>query len=99
MYHGTDADCVSSILEQGFKPSDGPNQMLGNGVYVSKTIDKAANYGEVVFRLLVYPGHVIRIDRQDHPKQKTWQENYGSAWVPANCGMVPSGLEVRSQAT
>merc|ERR1719323_2124145 len=67
--------------------------MLGNGVYVSASRAKAQAYGQVIFKLLVYPGDVCRVDRQGHPWQKTWQKYYDSAWVPRNCGMVPSGLE------
>ena len=35
-----------------------------------------------------------RIDHQGHPQQKSWHAaGYGTAWVPAACGMVPSGME------
>ena len=95
MFHGTDPDAASSIArEQRFRISTGPDTMLGNGVYVSASRAKAQAYGQVIFKLLVYPGDVCRVDRQGHPNQKTWQTCYDSAWVPRNCGMVPSGLEV-----
>ncbi len=94
MYHGTSTFNASRIVSQGFQISTGYNQMLGNGLYVSKDIEKAKRYGEVVFRLLVYPGRVLVIDYQDHPMRKKWHQEYGSAWVPPNCGMVESGLEV-----
>ncbi len=97
MYHGTSVPSAVQILNGGgFNLSGGPNQMLGNGLYVSKDMTKSLNYGPVVFRLLVYPGRVAIIDQQGHPLQKRWHSEYGSAWVPPNCGMVPSGLEVRS---
>ena len=95
MFHGTDRDAASSIVrEQRFRISTGSGTMLGNGVYVSASRTKAQAYGEVIFKLLVYPGDVCRVDRQGHPWQKRWQKYYDSAWVPRNCGMVPSGLEV-----
>ena len=95
MFHGTDPDAASSIVrEQRFRISTGPDTMLGNGVYVSASRAKAQAYGQVIFKLLVYPGDVCRVDYQGHPWQKTWQKYYDSAWVPRNCGMVPSGLEV-----
>jgi len=30
---------------------------------------------------------------QEHPEQKSWHEDYSSAWVPPYCGMVKSGLQ------
>jgi len=40
--------------------------MLGGGLYVSTDFYKAERYGRggVVFRLLVYPGHVYKIEQQ-----------------------------------
>ena len=67
--------------------------MLGAGIYVSRSIEKAAAYGDTVLKLLVYPGHTCKINRQGHPLQKTWHGDYSSAWVPPDCGMVDSGLE------
>ena len=95
MFHGTNPDAASSIVrENRFRISTGPDTMLGNGVYVSVSRAKAQAYGEVIFKLLVYPGDVCRVDRQGHPWQRKWQRCYDSAWVPQNCGMVLSGLEV-----
>ncbi len=56
-------------------------------------MEKAKAYGPVVLRLLVYLGRVAKITCQGHPLQKSWHAFYGTAWVPPNCGMVPSGLE------
>ena len=95
MFHATDADSAASILQEGFRVSTGSYQMLGNGVYVSATRAKTSAYGDVVFKLLVYPGRVARVDYQGHPMQKRWHQCYGSAWVPPNCGMVQSGYQVR----
>ena len=33
------------------------------------------------------------VDKQNHPDQKSWQNDWDSAWVPQNCGMVKSGRE------
>ena len=92
MYHGTSAASARSIeTEGGFRPSTGG--MLGPGVYVSRDIAKARRYGSVVFACSVSVGKVKKIDKQGHALQKTWQQSgYDSAWVPPNCGMVPSGL-------
>ncbi|XP_017538551.1 grass carp reovirus (GCRV)-induced gene 2q [Pygocentrus nattereri] len=100
MYHGTTMDKAMKILNEGFIPSaDG---MLGRGVYLSRSFEKASRYpvyrqaGEqlAVLKLSVRVGKVKRIDYQGHPMQKTWHDHgYDTAWVPANCGMVPSGLE------
>ena len=94
MYHSTPTcDNVEGILNNGFVWSE-PTNMLGHGIYVSSTLQKAVGYGKFTFKLLVYPGRVCRIDRQGHPKQKSWHSDYSTAWVPPNCGMVPSGHQV-----
>ncbi|XP_078516567.1 uncharacterized protein LOC144781535 [Lissotriton helveticus] len=99
MYHGTSVPAAFSILSNGFTPSkDG---MLGRGVYVSRDIRKVEGYPlnippheRVILKLKVRVGKVKAIDRQGHPLQKTWHKHgYDTAWVPPNCGMVPSGLE------
>ena len=96
MYHSTPKwENVEKILEEGFMWSCPCCNMLGHGIYVSSTLEKAAAYGKFTFKLLVYPGRVKKIDRQDHPKQKSWHKDYSSAWVPPNCGMVPSGHQVK----
>ncbi len=99
MYHGTTMERALKIQSEGFRrSSDG---MLGPGVYVSRSKAKASRYplnagGEqlATLKLSVRVGKVKRIDSQGHPLQRTWhQHGYDTAWVPANCGMVPSGLE------
>ena len=95
MYHSTtDAWMAENILRDGFIPSDSYSNMLGSGIYVSTELEKCLAYGDITFKLLVYPGQFKPIKYQDHPRQKNWQEDYGCAWVPPNCGMVRSGLEV-----
>uniref|UniRef100_A0A671QHL2 Poly [ADP-ribose] polymerase n=1 Tax=Sinocyclocheilus anshuiensis TaxID=1608454 RepID=A0A671QHL2_9TELE len=99
MYHGTTLQNAIRIMNEGFSPSyDG---MLGPGVYVTRSFEKASHYpvnsnGErlAVLKLVVRVGRVKRINYQDHPLQKTWYRyGYDTAWVPPNCGMVNSGLE------
>ncbi|CAE7224056.1 unnamed protein product [Symbiodinium natans] len=91
MYHGTTAANAQSILENGFKPSS--NGMLGKGVYVSADIEKAKRYGHSVLEVEAKLGKTKKIDSQSHPMRTSWHSHgYDSAWVPANCGMVSSGL-------
>ncbi|XP_018429645.1 PREDICTED: uncharacterized protein LOC108802274 [Nanorana parkeri] len=98
MYHGTTSSAAVSIIKNGFcQSSDG---MLGEGVYVSRDEDKALRYpledkeDQVVLRIKVNVGKVIKIDRQNHRLQKTWHDHgYDTAWVPESCGMVKSNLE------
>ena len=92
MYHGTSAVAASQIELHGFRPSS--DGMLGRGVYLSRDLRKARNYGPVVLECEVSVGRVARIDHQGHALQKTWSAaGFDTAWVPPNCGMVNSGLE------
>ncbi|XP_060768232.1 grass carp reovirus (GCRV)-induced gene 2p [Neoarius graeffei] len=101
MYHGTKVQAARQIIQNGFSQS--PDGMLGPGVYVSRNQRKAERYPinsvvteRVVLKLSVDCGKVKKIDKDNHPMQKTWHNNgYDTAWVPPNCGMkaVPSGLE------
>ncbi|KAJ8388306.1 hypothetical protein AAFF_G00134600 [Aldrovandia affinis] len=101
MYHGTKVQVARDVIKQGFHQSrDG---MLGPGVYISRNQKKAERYplnspvtDRVVLKLRVDTGKIKRIDRDNHPMQKTWHsQGYDTAWVPPKCGMqaVPSGLE------
>merc|ERR1712035_11778 len=99
MYHGTTRRNAQNILAFGFQQSaDG---MLGRGVYLSRDLQKASAYpirhpesDRVVIKVEVDVGKVIAINYQGHPYQKIWHDyGYDTAWVPPNCGMVPSGLE------
>ncbi|KAK1877946.1 Protein mono-ADP-ribosyltransferase PARP3 [Dissostichus eleginoides] len=99
MYHGTTRAIAQSIQATGFRQStDG---MLGRGVYLSRDLLKASRYpidhpeqDRAVIKCSVNVGKVIKIDHQDHPKQKTWhKDGFDTAWVPPNCRMVKSGLE------
>nr|XP_029481679.1 uncharacterized protein LOC115104390 [Oncorhynchus nerka] len=99
MYHGTSWWAAQKIMAKGFFQSK--CGMLGQGVYLSRDLEKASRYPldltehqKVVIKVKVNVGKVKKVDRQGHPLQKTWHdEGYDSAWVPPNCGMVKSGLE------
>ncbi|XP_055769227.1 acidic leucine-rich nuclear phosphoprotein 32 family member B-like [Salvelinus fontinalis] len=99
MYHGTSWWAAQKIMAKGFCPSN--RGMLGQGVYLSRDLEKASRYPldltehqKVVIKVKVNVGKVKKIDLKGHPLQKTWHdEGYDSAWVPPNCGMVKSGLE------
>uniref|UniRef100_A0A3Q1FMN0 PARP catalytic domain-containing protein n=1 Tax=Acanthochromis polyacanthus TaxID=80966 RepID=A0A3Q1FMN0_9TELE len=99
MYHGTTRENAESIMASGFEQSE--DGMLGQGVYLSRDLQKASRYplnhpewDRVVLKVVVNVGEVIAINYQHHPLQKTWHDyGYDTAWVPPNCGMVRSGLE------
>ncbi|XP_052359246.1 uncharacterized protein LOC118383392 [Oncorhynchus keta] len=99
MYHGTSWWAAQKIMAKGFFQSK--CGMLGQGVYLSRDLEKASRYPldltehqKVVIKVKVNVGKVKKVDRQGHPLQKTWHDKgYDSAWVPPNCGMVKSGLE------
>lgn len=91
MYHATrKIKDVASVLDHGFKISQGAsnrNLLLGDGLYVSRDICKTQEYGEVCFKLLVYPGKTVRVTEMADPLRTTWQSEYSSAWVPPTPGM------------
>uniref|UniRef100_H2S081 Grass carp reovirus (GCRV)-induced gene 2l n=1 Tax=Takifugu rubripes TaxID=31033 RepID=H2S081_TAKRU len=99
MYHGTTRQNARCIQARGFCQS--PDGMLGQGVYLSRDLAKARRYpikhpenDKAVIKVRVNVGKVIAINRQGHPRQKTWHDHgYDTAWVPPKCGMVRSGLE------
>eukprot|EP00435_Cladocopium_sp_Y103_P046926 s1358_g13.t1 len=91
MYHGTTHANAQSIMENGFNPSSGG--MLGQGVYLSADIEKAKRYGSSILVVEAKLGKIKKIDSQSHPMRTSWNSHgYDSAWVPAHCGMVHSGL-------
>ena len=75
--------------------------MLGAGVYLSRELTKVESYpigvpehNKAIIKLKVNIGRWISIDKQGHQYQRSWaSKGYDSAWVPAKCGMVASGLE------
>ena len=89
MYHSTNRANVWSILNEGFKiPHDLINNnrlFLGNGLYVSRDINKTRQYGDVCFKLLVYPGKTYVVEDDNGAVQQakfTWHQNFSSAWLP-----------------
>ena len=89
MYHGTSSSNARSILQGGFRPSSGG--MLGPGVYCSRDINKARNYGDTVIRVRVDVGRVKVIDCASD-RDSSWQSGaYDTAWVKP--GVQPSGEE------
>jgi len=90
MYHATrNIRNVAEVLDQGFKISQnqGRNLLLGDGLYVSRDIFKTQEYGEVCFKLLVYPGKAVRVTEMNDPFRTSWQSEFSSAWVPPTPGM------------
>ncbi|XP_061105219.1 grass carp reovirus (GCRV)-induced gene 2o isoform X2 [Conger conger] len=101
MYHGTHMQNAHIIITNGFQRSkDG---LLGEGVYISRNIEKAKCYplsvdkkDRVIFKLRVQVGKVKKIDSDNHPLQKSWHQNgYDCAWVPPNSNIttIKSGRE------
>lgn len=97
MYHGTSVASARIIITSGFKQSAGGT--LGQGVYVSRDINKASAYplfsitDKVVLKLRVRVGRVKRIDLNNRQFQQTWHSHgYDTAWLPPNSGFG-SGLE------
>ncbi|CAJ1433494.1 unnamed protein product [Effrenium voratum] len=103
VFHGTTLDNAKKIQWEGFIPSK--NGMLGSGVYVSRDLRKVWNYGRihkrvkgvvatgVIMELEVFVGKLCIVDRQGHTFQRRWREEFDTAWVPANSGMVHSNRE------
>jgi len=96
MYHATDAANIEPILRDGFRPSTGGT--LGAGIYCSLTMDKASDYGNTIFRLLVYPGKTF--NATSGSQHSSWQDEFSSAWIPPststleeNC--IRSGNQIR----
>lgn len=90
MYHATrEVENVAGVLDRGFNisQSKGRNLLLGDGLYVSRDIFKTQEYGEVCFKLLVYPGKAVRVTEMADPLRTTWQSEFSSAWVPPTRGM------------
>lgn len=92
MYHGTSLEAAKAIMRGGFKPS--VKGLLGEGVYVTKDIEKASKYGPVILECEVHVGSVAVINKKHHPMQKCWASHgFDAAWIPPLSGVVSSGLE------
>ncbi|XP_023322799.1 uncharacterized protein LOC111697135 [Eurytemora carolleeae] len=93
MYHSTrEVENVARILDEGFNLS-GSDKVLGNGLYVSRDLNKSAPYGPVTFKLLVYPGKTKTIQRSDDPLKTSWHKEFSAAWIPPHNSVTPAGLE------
>jgi len=86
MYHATHPRNVVDIIENGFNRSQGAerNLLFGDGLYVSRDIEKTLGYGDVCFKLLVYPGKTLRVESLEDPLRTTWHKKFSSAWLPPN---------------
>ena len=90
-YHGTSVEAAMSIRATGFDVSrSGSNAgaMLGPGLYVTTTLQKALTYatmghrphGGAVLKLRVDLGNCYTVGQSD-PNMKRWQQmGYDSAW-------------------
>ena len=107
-YHGTPALAnVLAIQRGGFdvgRSGANAGQMLGPGVYVTTSLEKAMNYareGGAVFRLEVDLGRCAQLVGKSG--LCSWQTHYDSAWAPRgligereeNCVRDPRRVRVR----
>jgi len=86
-YHGTPAlENVLAIQSRGFdvgRSGANAGQMLGAGVYVTTSLEKAMNYareGGAVFRLEVDLGRCANLEKTRD--LRGWHTQYDSAWAP-----------------
>jgi hypothetical protein len=86
-YHGTPAlENVLAIQKQGFdvgRAGANAGAMLGAGVYVTTSLQKAMNYARedgAVFRLEVDLGRCAKLESTC--ELRTWQARFDSAWAP-----------------
>ena len=92
MFHGTSLANAKSIMKSGFRPS--VKGLLGEGVYLTKDVQKAQAYGPIIIESEVCLGRVCVINKKGHHLQRCWAAHgYDSAWIPPQCGVVASGLE------
>ena len=93
VYHGTSLDGAIKIQQNGFDVGlSGTNAgaMLGKGLYVTTTLQKALNYAApkpcqgAIFELQVHLGRCYRVTSRDDSNMAKWQEmGYDSAWAAA----------------
>ena len=91
-YHGTSLEAALAIQETGFRVDlSGTNAgaMLGSGVYITTTLEKALNYAKVkehagaIFKLKVDLGKCLELKPND-PHMRDWHaQGYDSAFSPA----------------
>ena len=110
-YHGTSLKAGLTIQNGGWRTDlSGTNAgaMLGPGIYVTTTLEKALNYskckpaGGVIFKLEVDLGNCKKLRHRD-PMLTTWQQHgFDSSWSPAgvngareeNCIADPSCIRI-----
>ena len=90
-YHGTSLEAALSIQDVGFRVDlSGTNAgaMLGPGVYITTTLEKALNYAKVkdhsgvIFKLKVDLGRCYAVRSNSHSECKGWASNgYDSAFA------------------
>jgi len=100
MYHSTKGyKNARKIVETGFNISQNDpenpdrNLTLGDGLYVTRDIEKSVEYGDICFKLLVYPGKTYQVTDIKDELRTTWHKEHSSAWVPPNFKVHPSGKE------
>ena len=55
---------------------------------------KTLDYGQVCFKLLLYPGKTLMVqDSITLEERKGWQKEHISAWIPPSNKLHPSGRE------
>lgn len=95
---------VSTTQDNGFEKS-GSNAMLGEGLYITDTLEKALNYAkskdceDVIFKLRVDLGRCYTVKKHDE-RMKSWHREYDSVWSPPginvergeNCIKDPKGM-------
>jgi len=91
-YHGTSLEAAENIQKVGFdvtRSGSNAGAMLGRGLYVTSTLEKAINYAKrmpcqgAIFEVQVQLGKCYRVSANDSNMAK-WQEmGYDSAWAAA----------------
>ena len=93
VYHGTDIDAAKRIRKIGFEVSlSGINagSMLGNGIYVTATLEKSLQYARRKYKkgcilvLLAYPGRCINLKKRDINMQNWNKLGFDSAFSGDN---------------
>jgi hypothetical protein len=91
-YHGTSLEAAMNIQKVGFdvqRSGSNAGAALGQGLYVSTTLEKALNYAKpmpcqgAIFELRVQLGRCYKVtDKADRNKQNWQQMGFDSAWAP-----------------
>lgn len=92
MYHGTTLDNARHIMREGFRAST--EGLLGPGVYLSRDLAKASNYGEAIVEVRAAIGRCVVINSKNARLKKNWHAHgYDSAWIPPQSNVSKSALE------